>query len=137
MAIPKAATRWRLVWRDTQTDKRGRWYGLSLWENDDGRLAVKDMSGSTPDTTDDGPLYLAFGRPIRVDVATVGMTCSIPVTNAEGGADYWTYMPPADAASLLAYLHARKVAMSVEFTPAASTVMQGLMHLAAYQMAGA
>lgn len=58
--------KWTLLWRDSQRDERGRFYGHSFYRDEvSGRVSVKDMSGDLPDTTDDGVLWIDHDRPAR------------------------------------------------------------------------
>lgn len=50
------------------------------FRHDDGRIAVADDSGRTPDTTDDGILWVDTTRPISIDGAAVG----IPLVRPNG-----------------------------------------------------
>ena len=47
--------------------------------------AIADDSGSTPDKTDDGPLYLDFDKPLRLEGRT-RVCVSFPVTDRNGKA---------------------------------------------------
>jgi hypothetical protein len=60
-----------------------------------GRLAIADVSGSRPDNTDDGVLWLDPTRPLRLrpDLLTV------PVEGESGGS-LWVGVEPPDAAPL-------------------------------------
>jgi hypothetical protein len=53
--------------------------GHRYFEAEDGRVAVADDSGATPDKTEDGVLYLDKSRPIKM-----GKFGSIPVLTEEG-----------------------------------------------------
>lgn len=54
---------WEMVARDNQKEN-GRWYGHSLWlDRVSNRFSIRDMSGQTPDDTDDGPLWIDYDRP--------------------------------------------------------------------------
>jgi len=76
---------WVELFRDSQKDDRGRFYGHSYWRDENsGRVSVKDMSGDLPDETDDGPLWIDRSRPVlfhfedRLGAADVGRA-TIPV----------------------------------------------------------
>lgn len=64
--VGDATYEWTLLWRDSQRDEDGRFYGHSFYR--DGvtdRVSVKDMSGDLPHETDDGPLWVDGQRPVR------------------------------------------------------------------------
>jgi len=76
---------WVLLWRDSQTDDRGRFYGHSFYRDLlTGKVSIKDMSGDFPHETDDGVLWLDTSRPVvfRMDSEYMGSRgrASIPVT---------------------------------------------------------
>lgn len=57
--------RWHRIWRDSQTDEDGNFYGLTVFQDKNtGRFAIRDMSGDLPHLTDDGVLWLDNFRPI-------------------------------------------------------------------------
>lgn len=45
----------------------------SLWRAPDGRVVISDQSGETPETTDDGPLYVDTGRVVKVPLGVSGV----------------------------------------------------------------
>lgn len=57
-----------------------------------GRLALADNSGDTPDTTDDGVLYLDLDRPVQLVSASIAevfstsqrLYCKIPLVTSDG-----------------------------------------------------
>lgn len=57
----------------------------------DGRIAVADYSGYTPDQTEDGILWLDFGRPATADLKLVW----VPVVSDRTGQKLWTADPVA------------------------------------------
>lgn len=72
---------WKMVARDNQKED-GKWYGHSLWlDRVSNRYAIRDMSGDTPDDTDDGPLWVDYSRPISIfcDDLDRGIRMSVPV----------------------------------------------------------
>lgn len=76
----KTKYEWTLLWRDSQTDERGRFYGHSFYRDDlTGRVSIKDMSGDTPDQTDDGVLWLDTSRPMVFWMDEGKMRASLPV----------------------------------------------------------
>lgn len=65
MATKTSQYDWQKVWRDSQTDERGKFYGMTVFKDlISGRFAIKDMSGDLPHLTDDGVLWLDKYRPI-------------------------------------------------------------------------
>jgi hypothetical protein len=78
---------WSMVARDNQKEN-GKWYGHSLWHDRvSNRYSIKDMSGDTPDRTDDGPLWIDYSRPVVIfcDDFDRGVRMSVPVTRERGG----------------------------------------------------
>lgn len=72
---------WKMVARDNQKED-GKWYGHSLWlDRVSNRYSIRDMSGSTPDDTDDGPLWLDHSRAIFIfcDDFDRGIRMNVPV----------------------------------------------------------
>jgi hypothetical protein len=66
MRVTDREYQWVELFRDSQRDDRGRFYGHSFWRDEvSGRVSVKDMSGDYPDETDDGPLWIDRDRPVR------------------------------------------------------------------------
>jgi hypothetical protein len=85
MRVADRKYQWVELFRDSQRDDRGRFYGHSFWRDEvSGRVSVKDMSGDYPDETDDGPLWIDLDRPVqfhfedRLGTADVGRA-TIPV----------------------------------------------------------
>jgi hypothetical protein len=85
MRVVDRKYQWVELFRDSQRDDRGRFYGHSFWRDEvSGRISVKDMSGDYPDETDDGPLWIDHDRPVqfhfedRLGTADVGRA-TIPV----------------------------------------------------------
>ena len=85
MQVADRKYQWVELFRDSQRDSRGRFYGHSFWRDEvSGRVSVKDMSGDYPDETDDGPLWIDHDRPVqfhfedRLGTADVGRA-TIPV----------------------------------------------------------
>lgn len=75
-----------------------------------GRLYLFDRSGSTPDATDDGPLYIDFGdRPVRVDARS----CSVPVVGSTGE-HYWVGVTHKGMLRLRAILAARSLRLRLK-----------------------
>jgi hypothetical protein len=63
----KTKYNWTYLCRDSQKDEDGKQYGHSFWRDENsGLISIKDMSGSRPDTTDDGPLWLSTGVPWKI-----------------------------------------------------------------------
>lgn len=57
---------WRFLFRDSQRDDDGEFYGHSFYTDTlSGRVAVKDMSGDLPHLTDDGVLWVDMARPMH------------------------------------------------------------------------
>jgi hypothetical protein len=66
MQVADRKYEWVELFRDSQKDDRGRFYGHSFWRDEVlGRVSVKDMSGDYPDESDDGPLWIDRDRPVR------------------------------------------------------------------------
>lgn len=77
---------WVLMWKDSQTDERGRFYGHSFWfDKLRGRVSIKDMSGDFPHETDDGVLWLDTSRPMEFWMDGGKMRASIPVVGGPEG----------------------------------------------------
>lgn len=72
---------WELLWRDSQTDDRGRFYGHSFYRDAlTGKVSIKDMSGDFPHDTDDGVLWLDTTRPVVFRIGDSGKgRADIPV----------------------------------------------------------
>ena len=71
---------WTLLWRDSQKDESGRFYGHSFYRDSiTGKVSIKDMSGPTPDQTDDGVLWLDTSRPMVFWIEDGKMRASLPV----------------------------------------------------------
>jgi len=57
--------KWTLLWRDSQKGRTGGHYGHSFYRDElTGKVALKDMSGDLPHTTDDGVLWVDRSRPV-------------------------------------------------------------------------
>jgi hypothetical protein len=57
--------KWTLLWRDSQKGRSGGHYGHSFYRDElTGNVALKDMSGDLPHTTDDGVLWVDHSRPV-------------------------------------------------------------------------
>lgn len=78
--------------------------GHRLFELDSNQdeIAIADDSGTTPDLTDDGVLWLDRTRPLIVYSEEQPVSCAIPLRDQHGEAT----RTPTDAASIL-YLAAR------------------------------
>lgn len=65
--------KWKLLWRDSQRDENGQFYGHSFYRDEvSGRVSLKDMSGDLPHETDDGVLWVDYDRPIRFSLGERG-----------------------------------------------------------------
>jgi hypothetical protein len=74
-----------------------------------GRFYLFDRSGPTPDSTDDGPLYIDFGdRAVRVDARS----CSVPVVGSDGS-HYWVGVTHQGMLRLRTMLAAKSVRLPV------------------------
>lgn len=70
-------------WKEALAVPRGHRY---FWHVPDGKIAVADDSGSTPDKTNDGVLWLDTERPIRVTTSSA----DIPLIVASDGRKSYT-----------------------------------------------
>lgn len=77
--------------------------GHRYFRSDDGRIALADNSGSNPDHTDDGPLYLDVSRErrVRLCLGKSYIECWIPVVRGDGGHSQTCASGVADLAWLL------------------------------------
>lgn len=81
---------WVLMWKDSQTDENGRFYGHSFWlDRLTGQIAIKDMSGDLPHETDDGVLWLDTSRPMVFWLDDGKMRASLPVVSPPDARGAW------------------------------------------------
>ena len=80
--------RWRKVWDCGSKEADGSFSGHTVFRDElSGLLAIADMSGDTPDQTDDGVLWIDGSREIRLFVLEVGgvakrVYASLPLVTA-------------------------------------------------------
>lgn len=81
---------------------------------DDGRVSVADNSGTDPDRTDDGPLYLDTARSARIELSGLtGAVCVRLPVRTQTGARVNCHVQPGDLVFLLHAGHWRAAAVEV------------------------
>jgi len=97
---------WTYLCRDSQKGENGKHYGHSFWRDENsGRISIKDMSGSLPDTTEDGPLWLITSEPWKLG----DNWADVPVENGRDYKSLHVALAWEDAPRIAAELGARIV----------------------------
>jgi hypothetical protein len=119
--------KWRLLWRDSQTDDEGKFYGHSFYIDEvSGKISLRDMSGRWPHETDDGVLWVDDSRPVKFSLGTRidsgGGYASFPLICERHSEESMTPMRWSDAIATVRGLQMHGVHMRVEVEPAISAL---------------
>lgn len=119
----KCVYQWRLLWRDSQTDEDGEFYGHSFYRDlVSGKISLRDMSGDFPHETDDGVLWVDDSRPVKFSLGTRsdsygGGFASFPLFCDRQSEESMTGMRWVDAISAVRMLKMHGIKMRVEIDP--------------------
>lgn len=121
--------KWRLLWKDSQRDDAGKFYGHSFYLDEaSGRISLKDMSGDLPHETDDGVLWVDCDRPVRFSLGERGGAgggfASFPLICERRSEKSMTGMRWADAISAVRSLRVRGIPMRVEVEPSIGELLK-------------
>lgn len=121
--------KWKLLWRDSQRDEDGKFYGHSFYRDEvTGCISLKDMSGDLPHETDDGVLWVDCNRPVRFSLGERGGAgggfASFPLICERRDEQSMTGMRWADAAAAVRHLRNLGMPMRVEVEPAIGELLK-------------
>jgi hypothetical protein len=129
--------KWTRLFRDTQTNERGKFYGLTFYRDEvSGKVAVRDMSGTLPHLTDDGVLWIDRDRPVVFDLVSYDgrefpnrAVARLPVICERNGSTSWTGMRIGDACNAV-----RELGLKIKVDGDLVKLMRTVMDIALLQI---